>query len=88
MHAASGRSKPGLMRRLRESGLRRIVASRRLDYQHIRDATLIHAVLSEVLNVPEEVCRRLDGVHGGLNRRVAVQRDRNAVVGEANVVLR
>lgn len=71
--AASGAFKA--FKAFKAFGQRLLVAGRRLDHQHVRDATLIHAVLREVMNVPEVVRRRLDGVHCGFDRRVAMQRN-------------
>ena len=52
-----------------------VVALRGLDHPHIRDTALVHTVLREVVDVPVVVQVRLHRVHGGLNWRVAVQRE-------------
>ena len=71
--AASRRSKSGLDAAFAgKCWLRQLVAGWRLDHEHVRDTALIHTVLSKIVNVPEEVRRRPDCVHGGSDWCVAV----------------
>lgn len=57
-----------------------------LDHSYVRDAALVHAVLSEVVNAPVEVKIGSRSVHGALDGYVAVQRRGDTAVGVTEVV--